>query len=175
MSSELWCPCSPFFCLWHLTPWPTLFHFSSNVSFGLPFMDLVTTTRRLEGTWSTEQEILCFATNVSSVGPCIQLYNRTTGDFHDNLTYSTMLGMELHIPLTDYKSPKDPPSISRPPLPCCPRVPEMLTFIGLPIPWEYCHPMLGIKFTWDYPTLSSNLTWHVEVYLTWCFQYYSLC
>ena len=82
----------------------------------------------------------------------------TTRNFHGNLTYGTMLGMELHIPLTDYKSPKDPPSISHPPLPRCPRVPQMPTFVGLPIPWEHCQPALGIKFTRDYPILSSNLT-----------------
>jgi hypothetical protein len=79
------------------------------------------------------EEILCFTTNVSSVGPCIQLYNMTTGDFHGNLTYGT-LGMEIHIPLTDYKSPKDPPSISCPSLPHCPRVPQMATFVGFSIP-----------------------------------------
>lgn len=33
----------------------------------------------------------------------------TTGDLHGNLTYGTMLGMELHVPLTDPKPPKDPP------------------------------------------------------------------
>lgn len=43
------------------------------------------------------EEILCFTTNVSSIGPCIQLQNKTIGDFHGNLTYGTMLGMELHI------------------------------------------------------------------------------
>ena len=42
--------------------------FSSSVSLRLPFMDLITTTRQLEGTWSTE-DIFCFTTNVSSIGP----------------------------------------------------------------------------------------------------------
>jgi hypothetical protein len=107
--------------------------FSSNASLGLPFMDLVTSTQQLESTWPTE-EILCFATNVSSVDPCIQLHNMTIEDFHGNLTYGTMLGMEIHIPLTKYKSPKVPPSISCPLLPCCPRVTQMPTFMGLPIP-----------------------------------------
>ena len=69
-----------------------------------------------------------------------------------------MLGMELYVPLTDYKSPKDPPSISCSPLPHCPRVPQMPTFIGLPIPWEHCQAELGIKFARDYAILSSNLT-----------------
>ena len=68
------------------------------------------------------------------------------------------VAVNSHIPLTDYKSPKDPPSISHPPLPRCPRVPQMPTFVGLPIPWEHCQPALGIKFTRDYPILSSNLT-----------------
>jgi len=77
-----------------------------------------------EGTWPTE-EILCFTTNVSSISPCIQLHNMTTGDFHGNLTYGTMWGMELYIPLTDYKSSKDSPSISCPLLPCCPRIPQL--------------------------------------------------
>ena len=82
----------------------------------------------------------------------------TMGDFHGNLTYGTMLGMELHIPLTDYKSPKDPPSISHPPLPCCSRVAQMTTVMGLPIPWEHCQAELGIKLAGDYAILSSNLT-----------------
>ena len=71
-----------------------------------------------------------------------------------------MLGMELHIPLTDYKSPKDPPSISRPPLLHCPKVPEMPTSMGLSVlgSWEHYQPALGTKFTRDYPILSSNLT-----------------
>ena len=79
-------------------------------------------------------------------------------DFHGNLTYGTMLGMELHIALNDYKSPKDPPSISHPPLPCCSRVAQMTTVMGLPIPWEHCQAELGIKFAGDYAILSSIFT-----------------
>lgn len=86
------------------------------------------------------------------------LHNVTTGDFHGNLTYGTMLGTECHVPLIDYQSPKDPPSILYPLLPCCPRVPQMPTSVGLPIPLEYCQPVLGVKFTGDYLILSSNLT-----------------
>jgi hypothetical protein len=82
----------------------------------------------------------------------------TLGDFHGDLTHDTMLGIKLHVPLTDYKSPKDPPNISRPPLPHCPRVSQTATFMGLPIPWEHCQTALGIKFAGDYPILSSNLT-----------------
>ena len=36
--------------------------FSSSVNLGLPLRDLVTPTRRIEGTWPTE-EILCFTTD----------------------------------------------------------------------------------------------------------------
>ena len=82
----------------------------------------------------------------------------TMGDFHGNLTYGTMLGMELHIPLTDYKSPKDPPTVSDTPVPCCPRVPQMPTLIGFSNPWEHFQHALGIKFTGDDLILSSNLT-----------------
>ena len=105
-----------------------------------------------------KEESLCFITNVFSVGPCIQPHNMTTGGFHGNPTYATMLGLEIHIPLTDYKFPRDPPSISHPPLPCYSRVAQMTTFMGLPIPWEHCQPELGIKFAGDYAILSSNLT-----------------
>ena len=80
------------------------------------------------------------------------------GYFHGNLIYGTILGMELHIALNDYKSPKDPPSISHPPLPCCSRVAQMTTVIGLPIPWEHCQAELGIKFAGDYAILSSIFT-----------------
>ena len=46
------------------------------------------------------------------VGPCIQPHNMTSGGFHGNPTYATMLGLEIHIHLTDYKFPRDPPSIN---------------------------------------------------------------
>jgi hypothetical protein len=69
-----------------------------------------------------------------------------------------MLGMELHVTLSIYEFPKDAPSISYPPLPPFPRVPQKLTFLGLPIPLEHCRSALGVTFTRDYPTLSSNLT-----------------
>ena len=138
MNSGLWCP-DPILLpvAVNFLAYPVLF--SSNLSLGLPFMDLVTTTRQLEGIWPTE-EIICLTTNVSSVSLCIQLHSMDTSmeNFHDNLTYGTMLAIELHVPLTDYKFPKDPSSISHPPLPGCPRVPQMPTFIGLPIPWECC-------------------------------------
>ena len=62
----------------------------------------------------------------------------TTGDFHGNLTYGTMLDMELHVPLTNYKSPKDPPSETHPLLPCYPRVLQMPILVGLPTLWEHC-------------------------------------
>jgi hypothetical protein len=63
-------------------------------------MGLVTITGLLEGTWPME-EILCFTTNVSFSGPCIQLHNMTTGGFHGSLSYGTMLGMELYASITD--------------------------------------------------------------------------
>lgn len=110
--------------------------FSPTVRKGLAFMDLVTTTPWLEGSWPME-EVLCFTTNVSSVGPCIQLHNKTTGDFHGNLIYGTMLVMKLHI-LLDYKSPKDPPSKSLQPLPCCSSIPQMPPFCGASYPlWAF--------------------------------------
>jgi len=114
--------------------------FSSNVSLGLSFMDLVTSTRLLEGTWPTK-EILCSTTNVFSIDPFILLHNMTMGNCHGNLTYSTILDMKFHVPLIAYKFPQrifqgynvhpcltDPGSLK------CPRVPQMSTFLGLPIP-----------------------------------------
>lgn len=65
--------------------------------------------------------------------------------------------MELIVPLTDYKSPKNLSSISCPHLPC-PRISQMLMFLGLPNPLEHCQHALGIRFTKDYPILLSNLT-----------------
>ena len=105
-----------------------------------------------------KEESLCFITNVFSVGPCIQPHNMTTGGFHGNPTYATMLGLEIHIPLTDYKFPRDPPSISHPPMPRWPRVPQMPTFLGLPILLEHCQPSLGVRFAGGYPVLPSKLT-----------------
>ena len=91
--------------------------------------------------------------------PLLQLTHGVIhGYFHGNLIYGTILGMELHIALNDYKSPKDPPSISHPPLPCCSRVAQMTTVMGLPIPWEHCQAELGIKFAGDYAILSSIFT-----------------
>ena len=80
------------------------------------------------------------------------------GDFHGNLTYGTMLGNKFHAPLTDYKSPQNSPSISHPPMPRWPRVPQMPTFLGLPILLEHCQPSLGVRFAGGYPVLPSNLT-----------------
>ena len=56
--------------------------FSSNVSLVLFFMDSVTTTQQLEGTWPTE-EILCFTTNCPL---CQPLYPTTQYD-HGGLSW----------------------------------------------------------------------------------------
>ena len=98
------------------------------VSLDLCLMNLVTTTWQLEDTWLTEK-ILYFTTNVSSSVPSIQLQNMTMGASHGNLNYDTILDMGLHVPLTNYKSP----NMRGPPFPCCPRVPQVPTFVGLPI------------------------------------------
>ena len=94
MSSGHWCSCHNYLpvAVNSITP-PVLL--SLNV---FALHGLVTTIQRLEGTWSTE-EILCFSTDVSFISPCIQLYNKTMGVFHSNITYGTMSGMELYIPL----------------------------------------------------------------------------
>jgi hypothetical protein len=81
----------------------------------------------------------------------------TMGDFHGYLTCGTTLGMKLHV-LTDYKFPNDPKGISCSLLPHCTRVPQMPTFMELPVPWEDCQHSLGIKFTEGFLILSSNLT-----------------
>lgn len=81
----------------------------------------------------------------------------TTGDFYSTITYSTMLGIEL--PLTDYKSPKDPSGISHLPLPQCSMVPQTYTFVQLPIPWENWQPTVSVSSlgtTW-YCHLTSHL------------------
>ena len=106
-----------------------------------------------------KEESLCFITNVFSVGPCIQPHNMTTGGFHGNPTYATMLGLEIHIHLTDYKFPRDPPSISHPPLPHCTRVSHVPRIVELPIPGnKHCQPLLGFRVTRHYPILSSKVT-----------------
>ena len=106
-----------------------------------------------------KEESLCFITNVFSVGPCIQPHNMTTGGFHGNPTYATMLGLEIHIHLTDYKCPRDPPSISHPLLPHCTRVSHVPRIVELPIPGnKHCQPLLGFRVTRHYPILSSKVT-----------------
>lgn len=110
---DLWTLVSlpPFFCLWLLSPLHA--QLCSNVSLGLPFLDLVTTHRKLEGTWSKEK-IHCFTINISSFSPCVKSYIMTMGDFHGNLTDAAMLDLVLLVPI-NYKHPLVPPAISRPP------------------------------------------------------------
>lgn len=108
---EGWWALLPFFCLWQLTSQPTLF--SANVSLGLPFMMI---RRHLAHRGNSLLYHQCPLSALVS--------NDTIWPWG---TYGTMLGMELHILLTDFKPPKDPPSISCPPLPHCPRVPQMPT------------------------------------------------
>ena len=101
------------------------------------------------------EEILSFTTNVSSVSLCIQLHNMTMGDFHGNLTYGTMLGMDHHDLLTDYESPKDLSSIS------CPPCLTVQGSLKSPLLWDFLSlwsTALGVKFTEDYLILSSNIT-----------------
>lgn len=117
--------------------------FSSNASLKLFFMDLVTTTQKLRGTWSTNK-ILCCTTNASSTSPYVRLYNMTTGDFHGNAT-------------PHYKSPRDPPAITQPLSPRCPQMHRLPTSIALLIPWEYCQPALGSQWSADYPVQPNNL------------------
>lgn len=72
--------------------------FTSNASLEWPFTDLVTTQRRLEGPWKKYSTM-----NVSSLSTCAKLYNMTMGDFLDNVSNGTTLGLELLASLTNYK------------------------------------------------------------------------
>lgn len=154
--------------LWALTPLPSVLLpvavdspaypvlFSSNQSLGLPFMDLVTTTQKLGGTWSMNK-ILCFTTNVSPTSPCVGLYNMTMGDFHGNATNGTVLGMGFLAPLIYFKSQLDPSTISRLPLAQYPMVSRLPTLVGLPIPWEHCQPVISSINAGDYMIQPNNL------------------
>lgn len=58
------------------------------------------------------EEILYFTKNVSSLSTCAKLYNMTMGDFLDNVSNGTTLGLELLASLTNYKHPFVPPTLS---------------------------------------------------------------
>lgn len=65
---------------------------SSNISLGLPFMDLVTTTQKLVGTQSMNRNHF---TVISSTNPCVQFCNMSMVDFHGTSTNGIMVDMEI--------------------------------------------------------------------------------
>lgn len=65
---------------------------SSNVSLGLPFMDLVTTTQKLVGTQSMNRNHF---TVISSTNPYVQFCNMSMVDFHGTSTNGIMVDMKI--------------------------------------------------------------------------------
>lgn len=101
-----WCLCStPLFCLWEL-----IFSLSCSSLFQCEFGFAL---HGLSHCYRTNRRHLALGGHSLPYHLCLPhwpLYSAIQydhGGFCDNLTYDTMLPMELHVLLTDWKSPKD--------------------------------------------------------------------